>query len=336
MIPISSRRRSARIVISVAAMLVAGIAACTSRIADGVSGPKPVIAPRSAVIADKNEAIDSAIKVVRTRIEEMGDSETVIQKAVTPDQPFFEFQVNKQVQQVAGTGSLRYPDALRSDNVQGDVLVQFVVDEKGEVMPGTFKVLTSSHDLFTQAVKDALPTMKFSPAQVQGRNVKQLVQQPFTFSLSSTSSPASGGGNSSVASVRAGNPMRPDAAHITGSGAVIQKIAAPRTPPINAAQPYFEFQVERMATQIAGTGHLRYPDELRAANVEGEVLAQFVVGANGQFEPGTFRALKSSHDLFTKAVAAALAEMRFTPAQVGGHSVRQLIQQPFTFSLAKQ
>ena len=302
--PISSRRRRARIIIAVAAMIVAGFAACTSRIADGVSGPKPAVASRSA--------------------------------DVKPDQPYFEFQVSKQVQQVAGTGSLRYPDALRSDNVQGDVLVQFVVDEKGEVMPGTFKVLTSSHALFTQAVKDALPTMKFSPAQVQGRNVKQLVQQPFTFSLSSTSSPASGGGNSSVASVRAGNPIRPDAALITGSGAVIQKIAAPRTPPINAAQPYFEFQVERMATQIPGTGHLRYPDELRAANVEGEVLAQFVVGANGQFEPGTFRALKSSHDLFTKAVAAALAEMRFTPAQVGGHSVRQLIQQPFTFSLAKQ
>ena len=38
--------------------------------------------------------------------------------------------------------------------------------------------------LFTQAVKNALPNMRFYPAEVGGKKVKQLVQQPFTFSLS--------------------------------------------------------------------------------------------------------------------------------------------------------
>ena len=33
------------------------------------------------------------------------------------------------------------------------------------------------------AVKNALPSMRFYPAEVGGRKVKQLVQQPFTFSL---------------------------------------------------------------------------------------------------------------------------------------------------------
>jgi protein TonB len=45
-------------------------------------------------------------------------------------------------------------------------------------------VLKSSHELFTQAVKNALPNMRFYPAEVGGKKVKQLVQQPFTFSLS--------------------------------------------------------------------------------------------------------------------------------------------------------
>jgi periplasmic protein TonB len=102
---------------------------------------------------------------------------------VNSDQPFFEFQVEKQVQQIPGSGNLRYPDMLRSANVEGEVLAQFVVDTSGKYEAGTFKVLKSSHDLFTAAVKNALPTMRFYPAEVGGRKVKQLVQQPFTFSL---------------------------------------------------------------------------------------------------------------------------------------------------------
>jgi protein TonB len=99
------------------------------------------------------------------------------------DQPFFEFQVEKQVQQIPGSGNLRYPDMLRSSNVEGEVLAQFVVDTTGKYENGSFKVLKSSHDLFTAAVRNALPTMRFYPAEVGGRKVKQLVQQPFTFSL---------------------------------------------------------------------------------------------------------------------------------------------------------
>ena len=99
------------------------------------------------------------------------------------DQPYFEFQVEKQVQQIPGTGNLRYPDMLRSANVEGEVLAQFVVDADGRYEAGTFKVLKSSHELFTQAVKNALPNMRFYAAEVGGKKVKQLVQQPFTFSL---------------------------------------------------------------------------------------------------------------------------------------------------------
>jgi len=103
---------------------------------------------------------------------------------VNDDQPYFEFQVEKQVQQIPGPGAVRYPDMLRSANVEGEVLAQFVVDTTGRAEMSTFKVLKSSHDLFTAAVKNALPQMKFYPAEVGGRKVKQVVQQPFTFSLS--------------------------------------------------------------------------------------------------------------------------------------------------------
>jgi len=103
---------------------------------------------------------------------------------VAQDQPYFEFQVEKPVAQVPGSSGPRYPEILKSSNVEGEVLAQFVVDTTGKVENGSFKVLKSSHELFTQAVRQALPNMKFLPAEVGGRRVKQLVQQPFQFALS--------------------------------------------------------------------------------------------------------------------------------------------------------
>ena len=99
------------------------------------------------------------------------------------DQTYFEFQVEKQVAPAPGNPSPRYPDMLRSANVEGEVLVQFVVDTTGRVEMSQFKVLKSSHDLFTNAVKQALSGMRFYPAEIGGRKVKQLVQQPFNFTL---------------------------------------------------------------------------------------------------------------------------------------------------------
>jgi protein TonB len=82
-----------------------------------------------------------------------------------------------------GNQGPRYPEILKSANVEGEVLAQFVVDTSGRVEIGTFKVLKSSHELFTQAVKTSLQSAKYLPAEVGGRRVKQLVQQPFQFQL---------------------------------------------------------------------------------------------------------------------------------------------------------
>ena len=85
--------------------------------------------------------------------------------------------------------------------------------------------------------------------------------------------------------------------------------------------------------QIPGTGTPRYPDMLRSAGVEGEVLAQFVVTRRGRAENGTFKVLKSTHDLFTQRCARRCRRCGSIPAEVGGKKVKQLVQQPFQFKL---
>jgi protein TonB len=101
---------------------------------------------------------------------------------IASDQPYFEFQVEKPVA-VSNMRPPSYPEMLKSANVSGEVLAQFVVDTMGRVEMNTFKVLKEDHPLFTQAVKTSLQGARFLPAEVGGRKVKQLVQQPFQFAL---------------------------------------------------------------------------------------------------------------------------------------------------------
>ena len=100
-------------------------------------------------------------------------------------------------------------------------------------------------------------------------------------------------------------------------------------------EPYFEFQVEKPVQQIPGTGTPRYPDALRSSGVEGEVQAQFVVDEDGKAEVSSFKVLKATNELFAAAVRSALPQMRFYAAEVGGHKVKQLVQQSFQFKLDK-
>jgi protein TonB len=96
--------------------------------------------------------------------------------------PYMEFQVEKAVVKIGGEAP-NYPESLKSSGVEGTVLAQFVVNESGRYEGGTLKILSSSNPAFTAAVKDALPRMRFSAAQIGGKKVQQLVQMPFQFHL---------------------------------------------------------------------------------------------------------------------------------------------------------
>lgn len=77
----------------------------------------------------------------------------------------------------------RYPAELRDKGVQGEVLVEFTVDTTGHADTTTFTVVQTSHPLFSTAVREALPLMRFTPAVAHGRHVRQLVRLPMTFRL---------------------------------------------------------------------------------------------------------------------------------------------------------
>ena len=109
-----------------------------------------------------------------------GDKGT--EAGIKHDAPYMEFQVEKAVQHIGGA-TPEYPASLRDMGIKGEVLAQFVVAENGRYQSGTLKILSSTNPAFSDAVKRALPGMRFSAAQIGGQKVKQLVQQAFQFNL---------------------------------------------------------------------------------------------------------------------------------------------------------
>lgn len=76
-----------------------------------------------------------------------------------------------------------YPDSLYRENVTGQVLVEFIVDTTGAVVPESISRISSTHALFTDAVWRALRDARFQPATIGGRPVRQLVQLPVRFEI---------------------------------------------------------------------------------------------------------------------------------------------------------
>ena len=117
------------------------------------------------------------------RPETSSGAQPEAEPAPRADKDYFVFEVEKPVIQAPNSAAPAYPDMLRQAGVEGEAVVSFVVDTLGRVDLATFKVIHKTHELFAAAVKNALPRMRFIPAETSRGRVRQLVQQPFSFTI---------------------------------------------------------------------------------------------------------------------------------------------------------
>ncbi len=110
-------------------------------------------------------------------------------RATRPESTYVGTQVDTLAEPNPDTFVPRYPPALRARGVRGTVVVQFVVDTNGRPEMRTFKVLSSTDTAFTTAVRTAVARTDFLPALLDGRKVRQLYEQPFTFQVDAVSRP---------------------------------------------------------------------------------------------------------------------------------------------------
>jgi len=105
----------------------------------------------------------------------------------------------------------------------------------------------------------------------------------------------------------------------------LEELAASRT-------VYTPDQVDKQAELAQQPLEVSYPPALFASGIVGSAVAEFVVDAKGEIEPGSFEIFSATHPLFGEAVMQALSRAHYNPAVKDGVAVRQLVHQPFSFA----
>jgi len=82
-----------------------------------------------------------------------------------------------------GNPAPAYPAALRAAQIEASVIAQFVVDSSGRAEPASIAFTGVTHAQFAEAVRQSLLRSRYLPAVVNGRPVRQLVEQRFAFTL---------------------------------------------------------------------------------------------------------------------------------------------------------
>ena len=99
------------------------------------------------------------------------------------DSVFTQLEVDSTVARYPGSAAPAYPVDMLKQGVQGSVITQYVVDTTGFADTSSLKIMRTTHEQFADAVRAALPYMRFFPAKVGSKRVRQLVEQEFSFKI---------------------------------------------------------------------------------------------------------------------------------------------------------
>jgi protein TonB len=79
--------------------------------------------------------------------------------------------------------ALEYPRMMQQANIEGQVLLQFVVETDGHVKNESIEVLNATHKAFEGPARDLISKCLFRPGRVRASPVRVLVQMPIVFNL---------------------------------------------------------------------------------------------------------------------------------------------------------
>jgi protein TonB len=99
------------------------------------------------------------------------------------DSVFTQLEVDSTVSRYPGSAAPAYPVEMLKQGLQGSVVTQYVVDTSGFADTTSLKILSTTQAQFADAVRAALPYMRFFPAKVGAKKVRQLVEQEFSFKI---------------------------------------------------------------------------------------------------------------------------------------------------------
>jgi hypothetical protein len=99
------------------------------------------------------------------------------------DSIFTVLDVDTAVVRSTNSAAPAYPLKLLEAHITGSVSARYVVDTTGFADTASFTVVKATNPGFSDAVREALPYMRFRPAKIGPIKVRQLVEQTFTFKI---------------------------------------------------------------------------------------------------------------------------------------------------------
>jgi protein TonB len=75
----------------------------------------------------------------------------------------------------------KYPAALEAVGIEGQVMVEFVIDTLGRVQPRSIRIMATTHPDFAVAARAAVAGAIFRPAHLSAHPVRQLTRQSIRF-----------------------------------------------------------------------------------------------------------------------------------------------------------
>lgn len=157
----------------------------TPPMAKGKPDPRPRIAePISSVIdfeipTERNNAVPRDIV---TKLEPGPIGDPFAQGEIGGGKPVLAASFLDNPPQTRARVAPTYPSAERAAGVEGEVLVEFIVDESGRVTQPV--VIRSSRAAFESPTLRAVEKWRFEPGKKDGRAVRFRMQIPVRFSLS--------------------------------------------------------------------------------------------------------------------------------------------------------
>jgi TonB family protein len=107
----------------------------------------------------------------------------------SPDSVYSILDAEQSAVRVEGSAAPVYPPDMLARNIEGTVHTRYVIDTTGRADSSSLEILAATNASFEGSVRAALPGMRFLSAQVEGRRVRQMVEQEFQFRITAPVAP---------------------------------------------------------------------------------------------------------------------------------------------------
>lgn len=211
----------------------------------------------------------------------------------------------------------KYPAAAMQKGIQGTVPVSFIVEKTGTI--STVKVEKPlSPELDAEAIRLIKSGPKWTPAQHLGKVVRERITVPVSFVMSP--------GSEVVTVGPKGTPAAPaNAADIAASANPDRPpVVAPDKPtrPVGGTEAFFAW-IEK---------NQKYPALARQRKIQGKVLVEFMVQADGSLTDARV-VKKMGSGLDEEAIRLIKAAPKWEPATYQGKPLKQKMVLPVLFQL---